>query len=374
MKIMNFIVFFTVNIMIAAKIFAFETEAEYAILMSANDGEILYQKNADKKMYPSSMSKIMTAYVAFDQIKKNNIKLDDEFVNSEEAWRAEGSRMFIPLNAKVSVENLLRGLIIQSGNDAAITLAMGIAGSEQEFADMENQYAADLNLTNTNYINASGLPDQNHYSSASDLAKIAQATINNFPELYNMYKEKEFSYNNISQPNRNGLLFSYNGADGMKTGSTAIAGYGLVGSAVRNNKRLIVVVNGLKSNKQRTLEAERLLNYGFINFKNVSVAEKNKILAKIPVYYGTSDFLEVKVPEDINLYLPRSQTNNLNISFSHESALTAPINKDTIVGKIIVSNNNDGIIKEFLIHSQDTIDKSGIFTRLIQNIKYLLID
>lgn len=353
---------------------AIETEASFAVLMDAESGQILFEKNAHEKMAPSSMSKIVTALVVFDQLQKGHIKMTDEFINSEKGWKAEGSRMFIPLNAKVTVNQLLKGLLIQSGNDAAITLAEGISGSEDEFANLMNEYAKKIGLANSNFTNASGLPNDNHYTSAYDLAKIAQYTIINFPEYYPMYKETEFEYNKIRQENRNSLLYRYNGADGLKTGHTDDAGYGLVASAVKGNRRLIVTVNGLKSPKQRLIECEKLLNYGFLNYTNIKVAEQNKKIAEIKVKYGTQDLIEVKSNQDIILSLTKADLNNTKIFVEYNEPLTAPVKKDDVIANIIVQNQTNNVKYEYPIYAQEDIAKSGILKAILQNFRYFLFD
>ena len=255
-----------------------QTSAKQAIIVDYKTGNVLFEKNADQKMPTSSMSKVMSMYVIFDALKKGNLSLDDEFVVSEKAWKKGGSKMFIEVGKKVKVEDLIRGVIIQSGNDATIALAEGLAGSEEMFANALNRKAKELGMDNSSFMNASGWPDENHYSTARDLAKLAKAMIEEFPEYYEFYSETEFTFNDIKQANRNPLLGAGIGADGLKTGHTDDGGYGLIGTGVNDDgRRVIMVLNGMESKKERREESIRLLQWGLNGFTNVVLFENKKV-------------------------------------------------------------------------------------------------
>ena len=271
---------------------AFETPAKAAIIIDLRTGSVLFEKNADERMPPSSMSKIMTAYVVFQALKKGDLRLDDQLVVSERAWRIQGSKMFVPLGERVKVEDLLRGMIIQSGNDACIVLAEGLAGSEEAFAERMNVVARDLGLTGSNFRNASGWPDPQHYTTARDLMTLARRLILDYPELYKFYAEKDFTYGKdekgvpIKQGNRNPLLYKNTGADGIKTGHTEEAGYGLTASAVREGRRVITVMNGWASMRIRAEESERLMDWAFREFGTYTVFKAGQPVDKAEVWLG----------------------------------------------------------------------------------------
>ena len=273
--------------------------AKSYILIDHNSNKILAQNNADEPMAPASITKVMTAYVIFSELEEGNIKLDDMVTVSKKAWKTQGSRMFIKVNSKVSVQDLLQGMIIQSGNDASVALAEHIAGSEDTFAALMNQHAKELGMTNTHFLNSTGLPDPEHKTSAKDLAILANALIKRFPEYYKWYSTREFTYNKITQPNRNKLLWRDNSVDGMKTGFTEDAGYCLLSSAKRNNMRLVSVVLGTKSTGARAQESQKLLNYGFRFYESHVIYPVGKALKNIRIYKGAHEQLPVGVAKDI---------------------------------------------------------------------------
>jgi len=348
---------------------AFETKAKFAVLMDASNGAILYEKNAYDSMPPSSMSKMMTIYMTFDMLKKNRLKLEERLRNSEKAWRAEGSRMFIPLDSYVSVEDLIRGVIIQSGNDAAIALAEGIAGNEEEFAKRMNITAKEIGMKNTNFTNATGLPEKDNYTTAYDLAILASNTIRNFPDYYKYYAEKEFVYNNIKQQNRNGLLYLNIGCDGLKTGHAEEAGYGVTVSAVnKDGRRLIAVVNGLASNKERTTEAEALLIYGFRNFYDALIAKKDEEVALVKIKGGEKEELKVVAENDIRVTLPTSvESATIKKEIKLRDKLAAPIVKGSYVGDVTVKFEGKEIVHRLL--AGEDIKEASLFKKMIQSIK-----
>lgn len=313
--------------------------AKSYILIDHNSNKILAQNNADEPMAPASITKVMTAYVIFSELEEGNIKLDDLVTVSKKAWKTQGSRMFIKVNSKVSVQDLLQGMIIQSGNDASVALAEHIAGSEDTFAALMNQHAQELGMTNTHFLNSTGLPDPEHKTSAKDLAILANALIKRFPEYYKWYSTREFTYNKITQPNRNKLLWRDNSVDGMKTGFTEDAGYCLLSSAKRNNMRLVSVVLGTKSTGARAQESQKLLNYGFRFYESHVIYPVGKALKNIRIYKGAHEQLPVGVAKDIAVTIPRGQYKNLKPSININTPLEAPVNKGQQLGKVEIKLN-----------------------------------
>ncbi|MCC7260366.1 MAG: D-alanyl-D-alanine carboxypeptidase [Alphaproteobacteria bacterium] len=304
---------------------AFDTEAKQAILLDAATHTVLFQKNADDTMTPSSMSKLMTLHVAFDRLKQGSLKLTDEFPVSEKAWRMGGSKTFVALNSKVSVEDLLQGIIVQSGNDACVVLAEGLSGSEEVFAEQMNKDAVKLGLTGSHFVNSTGWPDPNHVMTARDLAILSEHLIEDFPEYYKYFAEREFTYNNITQQNRNPLLGSDLGVDGLKTGHTEDGGYGIAISAKRGEQRLILVVNGLESPKAREEESRKLLQYGFQNFESQTLLRAGEILDYADVWMGKDAQVPLIATKDIALSFPRSAKRDIVLKLKYNNPIPAPI-------------------------------------------------
>lgn len=346
---------------------AFETDAKYAILMDYETKAILYEKDSNTRMVPSSMSKMMTAYIAFESLKSGHISLDDTFTISNKAWKMGGTRMFIPLDAQVRFEDLIKGLIIQSGNDAAVAIAEILMGSEEEFAEYMNRTAEKLGMDNTNFTNASGWPDENNYSTAYDLAILSYYTIKDFPEYYHYYAEKDFTYNGIKQSNRNGLLYKNMGADGLKTGHTDDGGYGLSASIKKGGRRLIAIVNGLKTHKERTTAAERIMNYGMINFSNIKLAETDQVLETIKVGNGKQETIELISPDNVSLILPKSESRSIKTSIRYKTPAIAPIEAGDQLGELVVETGRYGIQTYPLVAKND-VEKAGLFGRVKNNI------
>ena len=307
------------------------------ILIDAATGTVLSEQNADQPLAPASLTKIMTTYVADNELAAGNISLDDQVFVSVKAWKMEGSKMFIQEGTMVRLEDIMRGIIVQSGNDASVALAEHIAGSEEAFADMMNQHAARLGMTNTHFTNASGLPDPAHVMSARDLAILARAVITNFPEAYKMYGEREFTFNNIRQPNRNTLLFSNPDVDGMKTGFTDDAGYCLVASGVRDGMRLITVVLGTASTDARAQETQKLLAYGFRFYETAQILTANQVMGSSKVWSGQVDAVEVGVQEPLTATIPRGQIGKLSTELTLDETIKAPIAAGQPLGKLKVS-------------------------------------
>jgi D-alanyl-D-alanine carboxypeptidase (penicillin-binding protein 5/6) len=322
---MNIVLIFLIILTVNFNAYGYETKAKYAILVDETTGSILYQKDADIPMAPSSMSKLMTTYVVFDNLKRKKLSLADKFTVSENAWRKQGSKMFVHVNDQVSVEDLLLGVIVQSGNDACITLAEGIAGSEETFAEIMNKKAKELGMNNSHFVNSTGWPESNHLMSSRDLAKLAKAIIEDFPEYYHYFSIDSFVYNKIRQENRNMLLKRGIGVDGLKTGHADDAGYGITASAKKGNRRLILVVNGLSGTIERANESEKLLQYGFLNFDNISIVKKDQILENARVWLGKDKFIPIRAKEDIIVTLPKDHIDKINVMIEYNHPIKAPI-------------------------------------------------
>ena len=356
---------------------AIETRAKNAALMDYETGTFFYEKNADERMAPASMSKLMTAYMIFERLKNGALSLDDEFVVSVNAWRKGGAKtgsstMFLKSGSSVKLGDLLRGIIVQSGNDACITAAENIAGSEQDFAEIANQKAQELGLTNTHMANATGWPNPEHYMSPRDLATLAARIIREFPEYYSIYSEKEFTYNGIKQGNRNPLLFSMPDiADGMKTGHTSSSGYGLVGSAKKNGRRIIMVINGLKTQRERSEEAKKLMLWGFRDFDNYSILKKGVAVVGIPVWLGSSRKVSAVPAENVVLTLPKGKQKNVKARVVYESPVSAPVKKGQKIAELTLEIPDRDEMKIDLFAKND-VKRLGYFGRLKELIKYLL--
>lgn len=295
------------------------------ILMDYHTGWVLASKDSDTPIEPASLSKIMTTYVVFSEIKNGNIKLDDMVHVSKKAWKTGGSRTFIEVDTKVSVQNLLLGVIVQSGNDAAVALAEHIAGSEEAFAVRMNEYGRKLGFSSSNFTNATGLPHPDNLSSARDLTLVTAAMIKEFPDYYQWYSQREYTYNDITQPNRNKLLYRDPSADGVKTGYTKSAGYCLVGSAQRDGMRLIATVTGTRSGGQRTKEVQSLLAYGFSNYKSIKIAERGNALDQIKVYMGDQKQIGIGVAEDLYFIAPPAQEAQIKVVIHAPASIIAPL-------------------------------------------------
>ncbi len=349
--------------------YAFETKANHAILMDADTQVILFEKDADTPMHPSSMSKLMTVYMAFDRIKKGTLSLDDSFTVSEKAWRKQGSKMFVHVGDSVTVGDLLQGIIVQSGNDACIVLAEGMMGSEEAFAEAMNAKAKEIGLTGSSFKNATGWPDEGHMMTARDLAILARHIIHDFPEDYKLFSEKEFTYNGIRQENRNMLLDRSLGADGLKTGHTEVAGYGLTASAKQNGRRLILVVNGLRGTVERANEAERLMQYGFLNFDNVSVFKQGNVIDQVPVWAGQAETVSLTINEDIIYSLPKAEVDKVKATLIYNTPVPAPIKKGDHIADLVVTAP-DMEEKTYPLVAADNVEKLSYFGRLLANAKY----
>ena len=341
--------------------------AQSYILMDFNSGAILASNNEDERRSPASLTKLMTSYVIFKRLKEDFITLDEEVKISEKAWRTGGSKSFIEVGKMIRLEDLLKGMIIQSGNDASVALAEHVAGSEGTFVLFMNDYAQQIGMKNSNFENASGLPHENQYTSAKDMALLSSAMIREFPNYYKWYSQKEFTYNSITQTNRNKLLFTDSTVDGLKTGWTEKAGYCLVTSANRVGMRLISVLMGSNSPSIRTAETEKLLDYGFRFFETQSV---NDISHQVPVYKSKQANIKVGVSDTSFLTLPRNQFKYTTQTINLSGDLVAPVNQGDQIGSLIISFSNEDIATLPLIALEDAIS-GGFFTKMIDTIKLM---
>ena len=342
-------------------------EANAYILQDFHSGQILAQHNIDMRVEPASLTKMMTIYVLDVEMARGTISPNATALVSEHAWRTEGSRMFLDLNTEVPIKELQQGVIIQSGNDASVTIAERVAGSESAFAEMMNYQAEKIGMTNSHFTNATGLPDPELYTTARDMASLARAMIKNFPESYQIYQQKEFFYNNIKQQNRNRLLWRDSTVDGIKTGHTSTAGYCLVASAQRQGMRLIAVVLGAQSDSSRAEQAQTLLNYGFRVFKTEELAQKNQVISKMPVWKGSKAMLPIGFIEDAYVTVPQGQA-KVETAVSVKPELIAPIPLGTPVGVMQVKLNGE-VIAEQPVVALEAIEKGSLWRRFIDTIK-----
>jgi D-alanyl-D-alanine carboxypeptidase (penicillin-binding protein 5/6) len=334
------------------------------LLVDADSGTVLVEHNADQPLPPASLTKIMTSYIVSSELKKASISFDDSVPVSVKAWKMGGSRMFIKEGTDVRLEDLLRGVIIQSGNDASVALAEYVAGDESTFADMMNQQAFSLGMVNSHFKNATGWPADGHVSTARDLSLLANALINDFPKHYAIYSEKEFTYNDITQPNRNGLLWRDQDVDGIKTGHTDEAGYCLVSSAKRDDMRLISVVMGARSSRGREQETQKLLSYGFRYYQTYTLYEPDKAIEQTRVWGGADKQFNLVLQEPLVVTIPRGEKNNLEAIMEIDQELVAPIKRGEVYGELKLSLNGEVLAKRKLVAGHD-VEPAGIFARLI---------
>ena len=358
---------------------AFDIKARTAILQDYLSGEILYAKEPDKSIYPASMTKIMTAIIAFDLLKSGDLSLQDKFIVSEKAWRLSAagySSMFIMVGDQVSVENLLKGIIIASGNDACIALAEGIAGSEEEFAILMTEKAKEIGMENTNFSNSSGINDPNNISTVRDIMIMSKFLIKEFPDEYKYFSDKEFTWDRtggepITQGNRNPLLYKNLGADGIKTGYLAVEKYSLASSVLRNGRRLIAVGSGFDSKSLRSKESEKLLTWGLVNYDLIEIAKSNLPIEKIEVWQGKKSFVNTYVKKDIYKTIPKARKKLLKVTLNYNGPIKAPIKKDDVLGKLKVTYDNNLIYEHDLL-AFENVKRLNSFSRLINSINFLI--
>lgn len=340
------------------------------ILLDFASGKVLAQKNPDKRVEPASITKLMTAYLVDKALAAGDISLSDKVTISEKAWRMKGSKMFVEVGKEVPLEELLKGMIIQSGNDATVALAEHVAGSEDAFVEYMNHQAKLLGMTNTHYKNSTGWPDKDHYSTARDIAILTQHIIRDFPESYQYYKVKEYTYNDIRQFNRNRLLWRDSSVDGLKTGHTEAAGYCLVASAKKDQMRLISVVLGTKSNKARTQNSQTLLNYGFRFFESNKLYSANETLKNARLWYGEQDQLALGVKRDIVVTIPRGRYKELNATIEIDPKISAPVAKGQELGRLLVKLDDEVLVSEPLV-AMHAVNDGGLVKKALDSIKIL---
>ena len=354
-------------------------KARTTILVDYHSDEILYESDPDAQIYPASMTKIMTAIIAFDLLKKNKLSLDDEFVISENAWRlsqAGYSSMFIMINDQVSVEDLLKGIIIASGNDACVALAEGIAGSEENFAQMMNEKAGEIGMTSTNFTNSSGINDPDNVSTVRDIAIMSKHLIKNYPGYYELFKEKTFTWDRtggepIKQGNRNPLLYKNVGVDGVKTGYLAVEKYSLASSMIKNNRRVIAVASGFETKKSRSIESLKLLNWGFRNTNTFEIAKKNETVYEIDTWLGKKNKIQAMSKEDYYITINKKDIRHLTVFLNYNGPVRAPIEKDEKIGELVIKKK-DEIIKTLPLYASEDLKKVNFFKSLITSLNYLI--
>jgi len=341
------------------------------LLIDIDSDMVLAARDAEQRLEPASLTKIMTAYVVFRELRDGSVKLSDEVLVSEKAWKTLGSRMFIEVNKRVSVEDLLKGMIIQSGNDASVALAEHVAGSEEAFANLMNDHARRLGMSNTHFVNATGLPDPDHYTTPHDIVRVTEATIREFPELYKLYAVKEFTFNGIRQHNRNNLLWRDDTVDGVKTGHTEAAGFCLVASAKREDMRLVSVVMGTESEKARINESQSLLNYGFRFYETHRLYGAADRLTRTRVWMGDQEEVSLGVARDLYVTIPRRTYDRLNARTEIQPQLQAPLAKGQKIGEVIVELDGEVITRQPLIALEE-VPEGGIWRTVVDTVLMML--
>ncbi len=370
--ISTFIILCFVNIKeSSSKILDIQTPAKQVIIYDHEVDEVLFEKNADQLMKPASMAKVMTSYIVFDRIKDKSLNMSDTFLVSDKAWRMGGSRSFLELNSNVTIKDLLLGLIVQSGNDAAVVLAEGVSGDEEAFAREMNRYAKTIGMKDTYFTNSTGWPHPDLQTTSRDLVMLTKRIIDDFPELYNLYKEKIFTYNKIKQSNRNPLLYTMNGADGLKTGHTNESGYGLIGSVKRNDRRVTIVINGLNSKKKRRFESKRLFNIVFRETTLLSLFSNQKSLVEADVWLGKKNKVNLIASKPFKKIISPFELNKTKIKLEWMNPISAPITKGSVLGKIYIYIPGQQTFQEELISSEDVAKMSPLI-RVKSILKFLL--
>ena len=374
-----FIIFALITCIMASVEANPKIDARTIILQDYHSEEILFELDADAQIYPASMTKIMTSIIAFDLLKKNKLSFDDEFVVSENAWRLSQSgysSMFIMVNDQVTVEDLLKGIIIASGNDACVALAEGIAGSEENFAEMMNEKAAEIGMSSTNFTNSSGINDPDNISTVRDIAIMSKYLIENYPEFYEIFKEKNFTWDRtggdpIKQGNRNPLLYKNVGVDGVKTGYLAVEKYSLASSMKKNERRLIAVASGFQTKNLRSSESLKLLNWGFRNTNTFEVSKKAESFFELDTWLGRKDKIKVITKEDYYITINKKDIRNLNVFIKYEGPIVAPVQKGEKIASLVVLNKEE-IIKTLPLYAAEDLKKVNFFKSLITSINYLI--
>ena len=363
------LIFFTIYFLMIFDSFGLETKADSAFVLDFNSNTVLFEKNSDEKQGPASMSKLMIIYMVLERLQNGTLNLDEEFLVSRKAWKYGGSKMFVNVGDNVSVKDLLRGVIVQSGNDACIVLAEGLSGSEENMVDEMNEKAVELGLTNSNFNNTTGWPHEDHYMSLRDIAVLSRIIIDKFPEYYSLFKLHEFTYNEIHQFNRNKLL-SIDGYDGLKTGRTTQSGYGLAASAIKDNRRIISVVNGLNSDRERINETKKLVNWSFREFINYNLYKSGDTIHSAKVWLGKDPFVPLILKEDLTVTVKKRDVDKFEVKLIYETPFLAPIKKGDKLAELHLIEKDKTVIKE--VYSGKDIDKVSRFYRSFSIINYLL--
>lgn len=357
--------------LISKHVFAIDTKAEQAIVMDFDTNEILFEKNSNSKTPPASMTKIMTVYAAFDRLKNTDLSINNECTVSAKAYKMGGSRTFLEIDDKVSIDDLLKGIIIQSGNDASVALAECLAGTEEDFAKLMNVYAKRLGMNNTNFINSSGWPEDDHYSTVYDLAILSNAVIREFPDLYLYFADEEFTYNDIKQPNRNKLLSSVQGADGLKTGFTKASGWGIAATAKREDRRITVVINGTNSSRSRMNESANLINWAFSQTSQKELVREGQVIAQVDVWLGNKPRVNLISSRKIVSTLSFDQLQLIKSSIQYKKPLDAPILKGNSYGKLLISIEGKPNIEIDLV-AEENVGTINPILKIFAALKYLI--
>ena len=373
-KLLTLYFFFTINLLSNPKV-----DIKTAILLDHDSNEIIYELEPDMSIYPASMTKIMTSIIVFDLLKDNKLSLDDKFIISEKAWRLSQSgysSMFLMVNDEVTVENLLKGIIVASGNDACVAIAEGIAGSEENFADIMNEKAAEIGMTNSNFANSSGINDPDNYSTVRDIALMSQYLIKNHPEYYKLFKETTFTWDRtggdpITQGNRNPLLYKKVGVDGIKTGYLAVEKYSLASTMKREERRLIAVASGFQTKNARSSGSLKILSWGFRNTDTFKISKKNETIFPVKSWLGKKNDIKGFTKEDIYLTLKKKEARNLKVFLKYNGPIKAPIKKDQEIAKIEVFVKDD-LIKNVTVYASENVDKVNFFKSLFMSLNYLI--
>ena len=365
------ITFILLIFLISKNVFAIDTKAEQAIVMDFDTNEILFEKNSNSKTPPASMTKIMTVYAAFDRLKNTDLSINNECTVSAKAYKMGGSRTFLEIDDKVSIDDLLKGIIIQSGNDASVALAECLAGTEEDFAKLMNVYAKRLGMNNTNFINSSGWPEDDHYSTVYDLAILSNAVIREFPNLYLYFADEEFTYNDIKQPNRNKLLSSVQGADGLKTGFTRASGWGIAATAKREDRRITVVINGTNSSRSRMNESANLINWAFSQTSQKELVSEGQVIAQVDVWLGNKPRVNLISSRKVVSTLSFDQLQLIKSSIQYKKPLDAPILKGNSYGKLLISIEGKPNIEIDLVAEEDVGTLNPIL-KIFAALKYLI--
>ena len=350
---------------------AFETSAQHLYIMDYDTGAVLVDKGGEERIPTASMSKMMTAYIVFEELKQGHIQLDTEFSVSEKAWRTQGSKMFVPINGRVKVEDLIRGMVIQSGNDACIVLAEGVAGSEDAFVRQMNEEAPKLGLKDSHFANVTGLPDPDHYMTAHDLALLGARLIKDFPDYYHYFSEIDFTYNNIKQGNRNPLLYKNSGADGIKTGHTDEAGFGLTASVKRGDRHIIMVATGLTSMKGRSQEAENIVDRAFSEFQNFKIVKPGEELDQADVWLGEKTKVPLVTADGLTVTMSRTARKEMKVSLSYDGPIKAPVQAGQQLGTLTVTAP-DTPTQTIPVVAGDSVEKLGHMSRIGAALSYMI--